>query len=61
MVSVMEHNTGCSMKTFHVLCESRFAKRLAQRLLGIKGKRIGRIYVMLVEEYRGESLVKEGN
>jgi hypothetical protein len=29
-------------------------KGLAQRFLRIKGTRIGRVYMMLVEEYRGE-------
>jgi len=34
LFSVMECNPGCSMKTFHELCESQFCEGIGRKIFG---------------------------
>jgi hypothetical protein len=50
LVSVMERNPECSMKTLHEHVNHDFARGLARRFLGSERTRIRRVYMMLAEK-----------
>jgi hypothetical protein len=60
-VSVMECNPNYSMKTFVSCVNQGFARRLARRLLGNEGMRMGGGYLMPVEEYKHEAFCDRGS
>jgi hypothetical protein len=52
LVSMMERNLDSSMKTLHVMCESRFYKGIDMKIFGEQRDKDWKSIYMLVEEYQ---------
>jgi len=53
LVSMMEHNPGCSMKILHELCESQLYKGIDKEISREQREEEWKNYMMLAEENRG--------
>jgi len=53
LVSMMEHNLGCSLKTLRELCESQFYKGIGKEISREQRDEEWKSYMMLAEENRG--------
>jgi len=57
----MECNFNYSMKTFHLMCESQFYEGIGRKISREQRDKIGRVCMMLFEEYMEILLVKKGS